>query len=311
MIHPNFVTKQIESKDNFARFELTPLPSGFGHSMGNAFRRVLLSTIEGSAVTYVTINDVVHAFSTIEGIKESTLNLLLNLKELNFKTTGKGPFKLELHAKGKGVVTAKDFKGGDIEVVNTDQHIAELTTASAKLDIEMTVERGYGFEAADDKEDKKFGSLAVDSIFSPVRKVVYSVSPERVGRMSNFDKLTLDIWTDGSITPEEALMDSAHSLGNFFSYILSGEDTEEVQKKKAVASTVEETHDDKVNEIIIDELDLPTRVINALLRENIETVGDLIEKGEETLVNLKGVGRKSITLIEKELEKFGIKLDLK
>jgi DNA-directed RNA polymerase subunit alpha len=311
MLKPNFVTKK-EIDGNYAKFEITPLPGGFGHSLGNALRRVLLSSIEGSAITYVKINDSVHAFSTIDGVKESVLDIILNLKGLRFRTTGKGPFKMKLEVKGKNIVTGAQFEGGDVEVVNKDAYIAEITAASTKLDVEVTVEQGYGYSTAEEKEEKAFGTLALDSVFSPVTKVMYKVENERVGRKSNFDKLVLEIWTDGSIDPEKALHQSAETLSTYFAYILSGNDMAEAgQASMPVSTETGTTVDPKVYDIIIDELDLPTRVINALLREKIETVGDLVERGQEALNNLKGVGRKSVSLIEVELEKLGVKLELK
>lgn len=312
MISPDFVTKPTETTDTYGKFIFTPLPAGFGNSIGNALRRVLLSSIEGAAITYVNINNMVHPFSTLDGVKESGLDVLLNLKELRFKVTGEGPYKMTLSKKGKGKVTAADLEGGDVEVVNKDQYLAELTSASAKIDIEITIEKGIGFSPAEEKEQKSFGTLALDSIFSPVTKAVFQVEDERVGRKTNFDKLTLEVWTDGSITPEDAVKYAAHILGRYFMYIMSGKDVEENDGESADGGDASEKGvDPQVYEIIIDELDLPTRVINALLREKIETVGDLVERGQEALVNLKGVGRKSITLIEKEVAKLGVTLENK
>ena len=311
MLAPDFVTKKVDLSKTYGKFIFTPLPAGFGNSIGNAFRRVMLSSIEGAAITYVKINDVVHPFSTLEGVKESGLDIILNLKELRFSTTGEGPFTMTLSTKGKGKVTGADFKGGDVSVVNGGQYIAELTTPKAKLDIEITIERGIGYSPSEEKENKEFGVLPMDSVFSPVTKAVFKVEDERVGRKTNFDKLTLEVWTDGSISPDDALEASSHLLGRYFLYIMSGEDAEEKKAETATAAAEAEAAkiDPQVYEIIIDELDLPTRVINALLREKIETVGDLAERGQEALVNLKGVGRKSISLIEKEIEKLGVILE--
>lgn len=313
MIKPSFTTKKVESSENYGKFILTPLPAGYGHSMGNALRRVLLSSIEGVAVTYVKINSVVHPFSSVDGVKESALEMILNIKSLRFSFKGNGPFTMVLSHKGKGQITGADFKGGDVEVVNKDQSIAELTTSDAKLEIEITIEKGMGFSAAEEKEEAVFGTMAIDSVFSPVTKVVYKVEDERVGRTSNYDKLTLEVWTDGAISPEDALTQSSEVITSFFGSVSSEtEDSAGVSKLvSAEGERAARVADEKVNEIIIDELDLPTRVINALLREKIETVGDLMTRGPEALANLKGVGRKSISLIEKEVEKFGVKIELK
>src|SRR3989338_8947480 len=262
MLKPNFVTKK-DVQGNYGKFEITPLPGGFGHSLGNALRRVLLSSIEGAAITYVKINDVVHAFSTIDGVKESVLDIILNLKGLRFKTAGKGPFKMKLSVKGKGKITGAQFEGGDVEVVNKDAYIAEITAASTKLEIEITVDQGYGYSPSEEKEDKAFGILALDSVFSPVTKAMYRVENERVGRKSNFDKLILELWTDGSISPESALQQSAATLSEYFGFIFSGNDKPASSDSDSeVRSEVGGAVDPKVYEIIIDELDLPTRVIN-------------------------------------------------
>jgi DNA-directed RNA polymerase subunit alpha len=310
MLMPDFVTKKMDMSETYGKFVFTPLPAGFGNSIGNALRRVMLSSIEGTAITYVKINDVVHPFSTIEGVKESGLDIILNLKELRFQATGNGPFTMTLAKKGKGMVTGADFNGGDVTVVNSDQHIAELTTPKAHLDIELTLERGIGYSPSEEKEKSGFGVLPMDSVFSPVEKVVYKVEDERVGRKTNFDKLTLEVWTNGSLTSETALQQSAQLLSQYFGYMMSGNDAEARRAENAESARAELAQvDPQVYDIIIDELDLPTRVINALLREKIETVGDLAERGQEALASLKGVGRKSISLIEKEIEKLGVILE--
>lgn len=313
MLLPDFVTKKIDETKTYTKFVFTPLPAGFGNSLGNALRRVMLSSIEGVAITYVKINDVVHPFSTLEGVKESGLDIILNLKELRFQAAGDGPYTLTVSRKGKGMLTGADFKAGDVVVVNGDQHIAELTTPKSQLNIELIVERGIGYSPSEEKESKSFGILPMDSLFSPVVKVTFKVEDERVGRKTNFDKLTLEVWTDGSISPEQALHQSSQLLSSYFGYMMSGNDAELRRAESAEAAARAEAAqvDPQVFDIIIDELDLPTRVINALLREKIETVGDLVERGQEALASLKGVGRKSVTLIEKEIEKLGVVLEEK
>lgn len=308
----HFVTEKTEENSSYGKFIISPLPEGFGHTLGNALRRTLLSSIEGTAVSYVKINDAVHAFSTIKGVKESVMEIILNLKNLKFKTSGQGPFEVELSIKGKGKITGKDFKGGDVEVVNKDQFVAEITDDKAKLEIKLIIEGGFGYVPSEEKEKKEFGILAVDSIFSPVTKVNCTVEGTRVGRKSNYDKLSVEIWTDGTIAPSEALSKSSVLLAEYFAYILSGKDVKEViDEDEAGKEEPARAIDKKVYQTIIDELDLPTRVINALLREKIETIEDLLKKDRETLINLKGVGKKSLDLIEKELEKLGIPLELK
>lgn len=307
MFEPNFVTERNNLDTSYGAFVLSPLPTGLGHTMGNALRRTLLSSIEGYAVTYVKINNAVHPFSTIDGVKETVLDLILNVKLLRFKAVGAGPFTLSVSAKGVGSVSGNDFKGADISVVNTDQHIAELTSSKAKLEIELTVEKGVGFTPSEEKEKPEFGKLAIDSVFSPVTKVNYIVEGARVGRKTDNDKLTIEIWTDGSISPTDALKSSSDLLASYFHYVLSGKDAGQADTVESDAKvTISAKADKKVYQTIIDELDLPTRVINALLREGIETIEDLIKRGKNDLVGLKGVGRKSLDLIEKELEKLSV-----
>ncbi|OGK20613.1 DNA-directed RNA polymerase subunit alpha [Candidatus Roizmanbacteria bacterium RIFCSPHIGHO2_02_FULL_37_13b] len=307
MLEPEFITEKSEEDKQYGKFILNPLPSGFGHTLGNALRRTLLSTIPGVAVCYVKINDAVHPFSTISGVKESVLDLILNLKLLRFKVVGDGPYEVSLSTKGIGKITGSDFKGSDVSVVNKDQYIAEITSAKTKLDITLFLEKGLGFSSSEEKENKEYGKIAVDSVYSPVLRVNYQVEGSRVGRKTNFDRLTMEIWTDESITPSESLKKCAQQLSGFFSHILSGRDIKRADSdEKMNKDQLTPKLDKKVYQTIIDELDLPTRVINALLREGIETVEDLLKRGKEDLVNLKGVGKKSLDLIEKELEKLSI-----
>ena len=304
MNQPNFATKKVTLSSDYGMFELSPLPYGFGQSLGNALRRVALSAIPGYSATHIKINDVTHAFSTITGIKESALDIILNVKSLRFKASGKGPFTLNLTVKGKGKITAADFKSGEVEIVNPDQYIAEVTAPSAKLDITIVIEKGSVYSPSEDKEQTEIGMIAMDSVFSPVIRANFKVAGTRVGRASNYDKLIFEIWTDGTMNPEDALKMSARQLSEYFSFILSGKEV--VDAGSSDAKSMSAKVDEKVYETIIDELDLPTRVVNALLREGIETVGDLVQQGKEPLVDLKGVGRKSIDLIEVELNKLGV-----
>lgn len=306
MIKPEFITEIKEISSNVSQFIIGPLPQGFGHTLGNALRRTLLSSIPGAAVTYVKISGVSHPFTTIAGVKDSVLDIILNIKLLRFKTIGDGPFEIHLSFKGKRKIYGKDFKGGNISVVNGDQYIAEIVDSDVTLEIDLLVEKGVGYSPAEEKEKKEFGVIAVDSVFSPVLHVNYQVEGMRVGRKTNLDKLILTIKTDGTITPKEALRQSTLLLGEFFNFILSGNDKKKEVTEAQIKEEKKEEANKKLYEIIIDELDLPTRVVNALLREKIETVGDLIKRGKEGIVNLKGLGKKSIDLIEKELTKLGI-----
>jgi DNA-directed RNA polymerase subunit alpha len=232
------------------------------------------------------------------------MEMILSIRQLRFAAQGDGPFNLELSVSGKGNITGADFKGGNIEVTNRKLHIAEITKSATKLDITMVVEKGTGYSPSEDRERKEIGMIPLDSTFTPVLKCNFRVEGARVGRVSNFDKLILEIWTDQTIDPQDALKHSSDILSDFYGYLLSGKDRKvEVEDKQ---DDLKLKADDKVFDTIIDELDLPTRVINALLRDGIETVGDLVKRGRESLVDLKGVGRKSIDLIDNELVKLGV-----
>lgn len=308
MLSPNFSTQKVEDLPDYGKFILEPLPLSFGQSLGHSLRRTLLSSLNGVAITNVKIDNVSHIFSTIKGVKESAMEIVMNLKQLRFVAKGEGPFKLTLSVKGAGKVTGKDFEG-EVEIVNKDLYIAEITDDKTKLEIEAIAEVGMGYSPVEEREKKEFGFIPVDAFFSPVKKANFIVEEARVGRKTNADRLILEIWTDGSIKPSEALRQSSVILSDYYAYILSGKD--EVQQKTEAVEEEEakEKIDKRLYEIIIDELNLPSRVINALLRENIETVADLIKAGRERLTNMKGVGKKSIELIDEELKKMGIQLN--
>ena len=307
MIEPTFYTKVEEQSENYARFIFTPLNPSFGQSMGNALRRTLLSSLKGAAVGQVRVDGVPHLFSTIKGVKESVLDIVLNLKKLRFETSREGTHRIKISAKGQKKIYGRDIEG-DATVVNKDVYICELTDDKAKLELEAVVETGFGYISAEEKQNVETGFIAIDSSFSPVKQVNFRVEEERVGRKSNFDRLILEVTTDGSITPKDAVTEAVQILSKSFAHIFSGKD---VQAETTVKTTEQAKQDEtksKLEDIIIDELNLPSRVINALLRENIETVADHLKRGRDELAGLKGVGRKSIDLIDEEFKKMGIEL---
>jgi len=306
MLSPNFFTTSIE-EGNYGKFVIEPLPTGFGQSIGHALRRTLLSSLKGAAITNVKVDGTAHLFSTLTGVKESVLDIILNLKQLKFNIKEGGPFKISLDVKGTKKVTGHDVEG-EIEPVNKDLYIGEISDSKGKLSIEAIVEVGVGYSSVEERENKETGFIPVDAFFSPIKKVAIKVEEARVGRKVNFDKLTVEIWSDGSINPKVALSDATKLLAQYFEYILSGKDTPTVKTEQSEEDAKKEAIDKKLFEIIIDELNLPSRVINALLREKIETVADLIKVGRDRLMEMKGVGKKSIQLIEEELKKMGISL---
>lgn len=307
MLDPVFYTKVEEQSDNFARFIFEPLHPSFAQSLGNAIRRTLLSSIRGASLGQVKFDNVPHLFSTIKGVKESVLDVVLNLKQLRFETPREGMFRINLSVKGSQKVYGKNIEG-EAKVVNGDQYIAELTDDKAKLELDAIVETGYGYVSAEEKENTETGYTAVDSSYSPIKKVNFRVEEARVGRKSNFERLIMEVWTDGSMSPYDAVKEAVQIIGNNFQHIMSGQDVPQDKAKPTAEEIKEDENAAKLDDIIIDELNLPSRVINALLRENIETVADLLKRGREKLVGLKGVGRKSIDLIDEELKKMGIEL---
>ncbi|MCS6956713.1 MAG: DNA-directed RNA polymerase subunit alpha [Patescibacteria group bacterium] len=307
MLKPNFFTQKIE-ENNYGKFIIEPLPLSFANSLGNALRRTLLSSLRGAAVTQVKIEGVSHIFSTIKGVKESVLEIIMNIKQLKFKTSeNQEKFKIYLNAKGSKKIYAKNFEG-ELKPINEELYICEITDDKTSLLIEAIVEVGYGYITADEREDKETGFIAVDAFFSPIRKVNTKIEEARVGRKANFERLIIEIWTDGSIDPSDALRQSSRLLSEYFSYLLSKKDTPLSESDKNKEQINKENIDKKLYEIIIDELNLPSRVINALLKEKIETVADLVKVGREKLIKMKGVGKKSIELIDEELKKMNIQI---
>lgn len=297
-----FKIKTEKESENFATITIEPLEAGFGHTLGNSLRRVLLTSLPGAAVTSIKIDGVAHRFSVIEGVLEDIIEIILNIKKIRLNIHSEKGIKLTLKTSGKGVVTAKDLQiEGDGEVVNPDQHIATLTDSKSKLNMEMTAERGKGYSIAEERKTSEIGMIAVDALFSPVVSVNYSVEPTRVGRRTDFDKLTLDITTDGSIAPLESVNTAAQILSESFRKIYEPDLEEEVQE---VTSKVSE----EVLRLTIEELDLPVRITNALKAIEINTIEDLINTPRQQLLKAKNLGAKSINLISEKLTERGLSL---
>ncbi len=305
MKEPNFKIKEEEVTDDFGRFAIEPLEPGYGHTLGTALRRVLLISIPGSSVTTVKISGAKHKFSTIPGIKENVIDLLLNIKDLNFRLlNSKDQSVVKLSISGQREVRGKDLElAEDIEVVNPDWYIATLSDKKAKLEMEMTVERGYGYSLAEERRASSLGVIPTDAIFTPVRRVNFSVSATRVGRQTNLDKLVLEIWTNGVVSPREALDQAAKTLTSYFHQIY--------EPKAAVEEEDSSLRNDLMDgmlKLTVDELDLPTRIYNSLRNGGIETIGQLIETPRKELNSMRNMGGKSISIIEEKLKEKGIEL---
>jgi DNA-directed RNA polymerase subunit alpha len=292
--------------DNRSRFVVDPLEPGFGYTLGNTMRRTLLSRIPGSAITSVRIDGVQHEFSTIDGVVEDVVDFILNLKQVVLRIDADEQQTLYLSAKGSGTVTAADIKApAGVEIINGDLHLATLS-ASGKLEVELTAERGVGYRSADrNKKSDTIGVIPIDSIFSPVRKVAYRVESTQVGQRTDFDKLILDVETDGSITPSEGISSAGGTLRNLFE-LLAEMDSYDALILDDLAPTTSDTHEHL--DLPIEALDLSERPRNCLRRAQVQTVGELIEKTEEDLLNITNFGQKSLEEVVAKLDELGFSL---
>jgi len=305
MLDPILKVKEEKVEKEFGRFVIEPLESGYGHTLGNALRRVLLSSIPGAAITSVKISGVKHKFSTIPGLKENVIDLLLNIKGLNLRLLdSKNSSTVRLSVKGPKEITAQDLElPEDVEIINKDQYIGTLADKKAKLDMELTVERGLGYSLAEDRKISTIGVIPTDAIFTPVRRATYEVSATRVGRQTNLDKLTLQIWTNGTVEPREALNEASRILSSYFSQIYQPKPLKAIMTDNPSSSISE-----SVSKLTIDELDLPTRIYNSLRNGEIETLGDLINTPRKELMSMRNMGSKSLAIIEEKLKEKGIEL---
>ncbi len=294
----------------YGKFTAEPLERGFGITVGNSLRRVLLSSLQGAAITSVKIDGVLHEFSTIPGVKEDATEILLNLKEVRLKLHTEGAKTIRIKAEGPKEVKAGDIITGEaVEILNSDHHIATLSR-DAKLSMEMVIKTGRSYVPAErnKEENQPIGTMAIDSIFSPIRKVNYTVTNARVGQITDYDKLTLEIWTDGSIAPEEAVAHAAKILKEQLTIFITFEEEEEAEGTK-------EPEDNQVlNENLfrsVDELELSVRSANCLKHANIKYIGDLVQKTEAEILGTKNFGRKSLNEIKEILTNMGLGLGMK
>lgn len=304
----NFKVKEMTLAPDFGEFVIEPLEPGYGHTIGNALRRVLYTSIEGAAVTSVRITGVKHKFSTFPGLKENIVDLLLNVKELNLKLSdNKDSATVKLSVKGAKKVTAADLELSDgVEVVDKEQYIGSLSGDKAKLEMELTVEKGFGFSLAEERRSTTLGLMTTDAVFTPVRRVTYEVAATRVGRRTDLDKLTMKIWTNGTVDPKDALMHAAKLLSAYFMQIYEPKEVAVQSDVPSAASTVPQN----LLNMTIDELDLPTRIYNSLRNGGIETIEQLLSTPRKELVSMRNMGGKSISVIEEKLGEKGITLNV-
>ncbi|MDO8621447.1 MAG: DNA-directed RNA polymerase subunit alpha [Candidatus Levybacteria bacterium] len=304
MLNPKFTVKEEKASAEYTEFIIEPLDPGYGQTLGNALRRVLLTSIPGAAVTSVRISGVKHRFSTVPGLKENIVDLLLNIKGLNIRLlNSKTSSTIKLSVKGQKKILAQDLDlSEDVEVVDKNHYIGSLSDKKAKLEIELTVERGMGYSLATERKIATVGVIPTDAVFSPVKRVSYEIQATRVGRQTDLDKLILKVWTNGVITPREALDEAARIASSYFLQIY--EPKTFVSSESSSSSAVS----DSLLKLTVDELDLPTRIYNSLRNGEIETIGQLLEKSKKDLMSMRNMGIKSIAAIEAKLKEKGVSL---
>jgi DNA-directed RNA polymerase subunit alpha len=306
MVTPK-IEREAEAR-NYGKFIIAPLERGYGITLGNALRRVLLSSLEGAAVTSMRIADVQHEFSDIPGVREDVIRVMLQIKQLRMKLYDVDTARLHLEVRGGGVVTAADIiTPPEVEIVNPDLYLFTVDDSKAHLEIEMTVERGRGYSPSDDRGGRlPIGEMPVDAVFSPVRRVNWEVGSARVGQSTNYDRLTLEVWTDGTSGPEEALSTSAKILIDHLRHLAG------VSEESLAAITEEEVESSRLTsemiETPIENLDLSVRVFNSLKRTGITTVGEvleLLEKGDEAVMSIRNFGEKSLEELRAKMREKG------
>lgn len=306
---PKIQIVEANEDGTYGKFVVEPLERGYGITLGNALRRILLSSLPGIAPNAVKIDGVLHEFTAITGVKEDVTEIILNLKNLAIKMQGEGPKTIYIDAKGPGVITGADIKtDGDVEIVNQNLHIATLDD-NGKLYIEITINRGRGYvsQAKNKSEEHSLQTIPIDSIYTPVKKVNFTVENTRVGQITDYDKLTLEIWTNGTIKTEEAISLSARILIEHFKLFMTltdhGTDMEIMIEK-------EEDKKEKVMEMTIEELDLSVRSYNCLKRAGINTVQELSNKSMEDMMKVRNLGKKSLEEVERKLRDLGLGLKM-
>jgi len=298
-----------EADGNTQSFVISPLEPGFGHTLGNSLRRALLSSIPGAAITQVRFDEALHEFDTIPGVKEDVTDLILNLKDIVLQCSAEEPVTLRLDARGPGDVTAGDIQTtADVEILNPELHVATIN-AKGRLAADLTVEQGRGYLSADrNKRTAQIGVVPVDAIFSPVRRVAFSIEPTRVEQATNYDRLTIEIETDGSISPRDALASAADTLRTLVGLVADLSDEPRGLELGEVSPTTSSSPD---LELPIEELDLSERPRNCLKRARVDTIGQLVQKTEDDLLAITNFGSKSLEEVLQKLDERGLSLRVK
>jgi DNA-directed RNA polymerase subunit alpha len=291
--------------ENYARFRIEPLEPGYGHTVGNALRRVLLSSIPGSAITKIKIDGVYHEFSTLPGVREDVTELVLNIKGIRLRSYAERPVKVHLSKYGRGEVRARDIDApSNVEVVNPDHYIAMLDDDNSRLDLELTVERHRGYLPVENRDPVPIGEIPVDAIFTPIPRVNYVVENTRIGGVTDYDRLILEIWTDGTIKPGDALSHAAQVLGTYSQTIANFSRPEQPAELASAGSGMEGITPE-VYDTPIEDLELTTRTYNCLKRADITKIGQLLQMDEKDLLSVRNLGSKSIDEIKEKLVEHG------
>jgi DNA-directed RNA polymerase subunit alpha len=286
-----------ESEQNYASYDIEPLEAGYGSTLGNSLRRVLLSSLSGAAITSIKIDGVQHEFQDVPGVKEDVTDIVLNVKRLRLRSFSDRPVTMRLEVSGERNITGADIQTpSTVEIVNPDVHICTVDDNNTHFEMEMVVEAGKGYVPAESKEDQPIGQIPVDAIFTPVERVSYTVSNTRVGQMTNYDKIVLQIWTDGTVTPDEALRQASHILVQHFQMIAEWNEPGIVEPVlPALPGVTPYQIPQKVYDTPIEELDLSVRAYNCLKRSNITKVGQVLTMSREDLLAVRNFGEKSLT----------------
>lgn len=308
---PRIEIAEISEDNRYGKFVVEPLERGYGTTLGNSLRRIMLSSLPGSAVSYVKIKGVLHEFSSIPGVKEDVTEIIMNIKELAIKNNSSSnePKQAYIEYVGEGVVTAADIHvDSDIEILNPDLVIATLSGSDARFDMELTITKGRGYVGSDKnkKEDTSIDVIAIDSIYTPVERVNLTVENTRVGQITDYDKLTLDVYTNGTLAPDEAVSLAAKVLSEHLSLFI---DLSENAKSAEVMVEKEDNEKEKVLEMNIDELELSVRSFNCLKRAGINTVEELTSKTPEDMMKVRNLGRKSLEEVLNKLKELGLSLN--
>jgi len=299
---PIFQITEEEKKTNYGKFILSPLEAGYGNTLGNSLRRVLLSSLSGTAIARVKIAGVKHQFSSLKGMREDIIEFLLNLKKVRIFYSDEKSIKASLEVKGPGEVKAKDIKIDPPGKIANPEIVLAYLNKDSSLNVKMDIETGVGYSSSEDRKTGEVGVIPMDAVFTPVVRVNYKVEETRVGRLTNYDRLVLEIWTDGTIEPKQALLKASNILVSYFIQIVS---------PKKIEKAVDEEKKDElglVGKLSVEEINLPTRVANALIKAGYDTVEDLVKAERSKLVKVRNLGEKSVKIIEAALGEKGLSL---